>query len=86
MWFGGSVDNAVRRAALLAEPEHGDSWVASSHLRRHVIVKQAAIFKHTLSEQGKQIPTDFPVLRNIVVAKDRETALRGSAALCPSLA
>lgn len=76
MWFGGSVDNAIRRAALLAEPEHGDSWVASSHLRRHVIVKQSNIFKQTLAEQGKQIPADFPVLRNIVVAKDRETALR----------
>ena len=46
------------------------------HLRRHVIVKQSNIFKDTLSEQGKQIPADFPVLRNIVVAKDRETALR----------
>ena len=68
MWFGGSVDNAVKRAALLAETGHGDSWVASSHLRRNVIVKQAKIFKDGLEESGKPIPTDFPVLRNIVVA------------------
>ena len=76
MWFGGSVENAVRRAARLAEPELGDSWVASSHLRRHVIVRQAQVFKESLHELGKPLPKEFPVLRNIVVAKDRETALR----------
>ena len=76
MWLGGSVENAVKRAATLVEPELGDSWVASSHLRRHVIVKQAQVFKDSLTEQGKSQPADFPVLRNIVVAQDRETALR----------
>ena len=76
MWFGGSVDNAIRRAAGLAEPEFGDSWVASSHLRRDVIVKQSKIFRDTLAEQGKAVPADFPVLRNIVVGPDRATAIR----------
>ncbi|MGI9410706.1 MAG: LLM class flavin-dependent oxidoreductase [Hyphomicrobiaceae bacterium] len=76
MWFGGSVDNAVKRAASLAEPEYGDSWVASSHLRREVIVNQSQIFKDTLAKLGKPVPADFPVLRNIVVAPDRDTALR----------
>jgi len=76
MWFGGSVDNAIKRAAQLAEPQFGDSWVASSHLKRSVIVKQARIFKDELAAQGKTLPTDFPILRNIVVAPDRETAIR----------
>ena len=76
MWFGGSVDNAIKRAALLAEPEHGDSWVVSSHLRREVLLKQAQIFKNGLAEQGKPMPADFPMLRNIVVAPDRDTAIR----------
>ena len=56
MWFGGSVDNAVKRAASLAEPEYGDSWVASSHLRREVIVNQSQIFKDTLAEAGQTGP------------------------------
>lgn len=76
MWFGGSVDSAVRRAAAMAEPDLGDSWVASSHLKTSVIQRQAVLFKAALAEQGKAVPTDFPVLRNIVVAPDRRTAIR----------
>jgi alkanesulfonate monooxygenase SsuD/methylene tetrahydromethanopterin reductase-like flavin-dependent oxidoreductase (luciferase family) len=76
MWLGGSVENAVRRAAKIAEPALGDSWVASSHLKNHVIAEQAAVFKAALAEQRKPAPTDFPVLRNIVVAPDRQTAIR----------
>jgi alkanesulfonate monooxygenase SsuD/methylene tetrahydromethanopterin reductase-like flavin-dependent oxidoreductase (luciferase family) len=76
LWLGGSVDNAVRRAAKIADPLLGDTWVASSHLKNHVIAEQAAVFKAALAEQGKPVPTDFPVLRNVVVAQDRPTAIR----------
>ena len=76
MWFGGSVDKAIARAAQLADTEIGDSWVVSSHLKREVLIKQSKIFKQGLSEQGKPLPTDFPMLRNIVVAADRDTAIR----------
>jgi len=76
LWLGGSVDNAVRRAAKIADPVLGDTWVASSHLKNHVIAEQAAVFKRALAEQGKPVPTDFPVLRNVVVAQDRPTAIR----------
>jgi alkanesulfonate monooxygenase SsuD/methylene tetrahydromethanopterin reductase-like flavin-dependent oxidoreductase (luciferase family) len=76
LWLEGSVDNAVRRAAKIADPVLGDTWVASWHLKNHVIAEQAALFKAALTEQGKPAPTDFPVLRNIVVAQDRPTAIR----------
>jgi alkanesulfonate monooxygenase SsuD/methylene tetrahydromethanopterin reductase-like flavin-dependent oxidoreductase (luciferase family) len=76
LWLGGSVENAVRRVAKIAEPSLGDTWVASSHLKNNVITEQATIFKAALAEQGKPAPKDFPVLRNIVVAPDRETAIR----------
>jgi alkanesulfonate monooxygenase SsuD/methylene tetrahydromethanopterin reductase-like flavin-dependent oxidoreductase (luciferase family) len=76
LWLGGSVENGVRRAAKIADPVLGDTWVASSHLKNHVIAEQAAVFKAALAEQGKPHPTDFPVLRNIVVAPDRATAIR----------
>lgn len=76
MWLGGSVENAVKRAALIAEPDLGDTWVASAHLKTDVIVQQAHVFKAALAELGKPAPKDFPVLRNIVVAPDRLTAIR----------
>jgi len=75
-WFGGSTDGAVERAARLADPAAGDTWVPSSHLTREVIVAQAAVFRRALAALGKPQPPELPVLRNIVVARDRETAVR----------
>ncbi len=76
MWYGGSVEAAVARASRLADTALGDSWVASSHLTDDVISEQADVFKAGLAEQGKPMPQEFPLLRNIVVAPDRATALR----------
>ncbi|MBV8751293.1 MAG: LLM class flavin-dependent oxidoreductase [Hyphomicrobiales bacterium] len=76
LWLGGSVENAVKRAAQIAEPILGDTWVASSHLKSDVIIRQASVFREALAAQGKPIPTDYPVLRNIVVGPDRQTAIR----------
>ena len=76
MWYGGSVAKAVARAADLADTSLGDSWVASSHLVGDVITKQAGVFQDRLEELGKSRPLEFPLLRNIVIAEDRATALR----------
>ena len=76
LWLGGSVASAVERAARLADTTIGDSWVASSHLTQDVIESQARLFRQTLQHLGKPMPAEFPVLRNIVVAPDRATALR----------
>jgi alkanesulfonate monooxygenase SsuD/methylene tetrahydromethanopterin reductase-like flavin-dependent oxidoreductase (luciferase family) len=45
-------------------------------LKTDVIVQQASVFKAALAELKKPVPEDFPVLRNVVVAKDRLTAIR----------
>ena len=76
MWFGGSVDAAVERAGRLADTRMGDSWVASSHLVGDVVRRQARCFLDTLEALGKPRPARFPMLRNIVVAPDRKTAIR----------
>ncbi|OSC42534.1 LLM class flavin-dependent oxidoreductase [Mycobacterium decipiens] len=76
IWLGGSVIRSVERAAELADTSVGDTWVASSHLTDSVIVDQAQAFNARLEVLGKPRPTDFPLLRNIVVAEDRATALR----------
>ncbi len=75
-WLGGSVVRSVERAAELADTSVGDTWVASSHLTEKVIVEQAKAFDARLAALGKPKPADFPLLRNIVVAEDRATALR----------
>jgi alkanesulfonate monooxygenase SsuD/methylene tetrahydromethanopterin reductase-like flavin-dependent oxidoreductase (luciferase family) len=75
-WFGGSVTPAVERAAELADTALGDSWVASSHLTQDVIEAQARTFRDKLASLGKPVPANFPVLRNIVVAPDKKTALK----------
>jgi alkanesulfonate monooxygenase SsuD/methylene tetrahydromethanopterin reductase-like flavin-dependent oxidoreductase (luciferase family) len=82
-WFGGSTVPAVERAARLADPTLGDSWVPSSHLTHELIASQAAVFRQALAALGKPFPSELPVLRNIVVAPDRETAIKDAG---PSLA
>jgi alkanesulfonate monooxygenase SsuD/methylene tetrahydromethanopterin reductase-like flavin-dependent oxidoreductase (luciferase family) len=76
LWFGGSSQQAIERAARLADPTAGDTWVPSSHLTHEVIAAQVAVFRRALTALGKPFPAEFPVLRNIVVAPDRQTAIR----------
>ncbi|MBX7432648.1 LLM class flavin-dependent oxidoreductase [Mycobacterium sp. Y57] len=76
LWLGGSVNRSVERAAEQADTAVGDTWVASSHLVEPVIVEQTEVFWNRLAALGKPRPADFPLLRNIVVAEDRATALR----------
>jgi alkanesulfonate monooxygenase SsuD/methylene tetrahydromethanopterin reductase-like flavin-dependent oxidoreductase (luciferase family) len=75
-WFGGSTDRAIERAARLADPTAGDTWVPSSHLTHDVIAAQVTVFQRALAALGKPFPVEFPLLRNIVVAPNRETAVR----------
>lgn len=75
LWLGGSVEKAVARTADIADTPLGDTWVASSHLVGKVISKQAGVFRQRLEALGKPMPAEFPILRNIVVAEDRRTAL-----------
>ena len=41
-----------------------------------MITEQATVFKAALAGQGKPAPIDFSVLRDIVVAPNRETSIR----------
>jgi alkanesulfonate monooxygenase SsuD/methylene tetrahydromethanopterin reductase-like flavin-dependent oxidoreductase (luciferase family) len=50
--------------------------VPSSHLTADVVTAQAAVFRRALAARGKSVPRDLPLLRNVVVAPDRDTALR----------
>lgn len=76
MFFGGSVEAAIQRVATLANPDCGDSWVASSHVKNERIAIQARTYRDALDRQGKTTRSPMPVLRNIVVAPSRKQALK----------
>ena len=83
MWFGGSVTAAVERIARLADTALGDTWVSSAHLAHDVVIEQAKAFRAVLRTEGRAQPAELPLIRNIIVAPDRETAIREAA---PALA
>jgi alkanesulfonate monooxygenase SsuD/methylene tetrahydromethanopterin reductase-like flavin-dependent oxidoreductase (luciferase family) len=75
-WLGGSTAPAIARAARLADTDAGDTWVPSSHLTNDVVIAQLAGWREALAALGKPAPAEQPVLRNIVLAPDRATAIR----------
>ena len=83
MWFGGSVTAAVERVARLSDTALGDGWVSSAHLVHDVVIGQAKAYRAALAAAGKPPPMELPLIRNIIVAPDRDTAIREAA---PALA
>ncbi|MBM3345079.1 MAG: LLM class flavin-dependent oxidoreductase [Betaproteobacteria bacterium] len=79
MWFGGSVTAAVERVARLSDTSLGDAWVSSAHLLHDVVIGQAKAYRAALAAAGKPPPAEVPLIRNIIVAPDRETAIREAA-------
>jgi alkanesulfonate monooxygenase SsuD/methylene tetrahydromethanopterin reductase-like flavin-dependent oxidoreductase (luciferase family) len=71
LWVGASSDAAVRRAADL-----GDTWVMSAHIDLATLVRQRALFHEARTALGRPPVTQVPISRLVVIAEDRETALR----------
>ncbi len=71
IWMGANADSAVERAARLA-----DTLYINPHQRTDTIERQMEVYKRALDKFNKPFPDVLPVMREIFVAKDRETALR----------
>ena len=71
IWFGATSEKAVRRAARLADTFFIDPLADFATIR-----ERNAIFRDELAKAGKPFPAEFPVFREICVAKDRETAYK----------
>lgn len=71
LWTGANADRAIRRAARLT-----DAWFVNPHGRLDTIAKQMEIYKRALDEYGKPFPTEFPMMREVVVGKTRAEAMR----------
>ena len=71
IWIGANADPAIRRAAKV-----GDCWYVNPHNRIGTILKQTEIYKRALDEYDRPFPEEFPIRREVFVAKNREEALR----------
>ena len=71
IWVGASSPAAVRRAAL-----YGDALIMTAHLDLQALREQRSMFLRLRAEAGLPEPRDVPISRLVVVAEDRETAMR----------
>jgi len=70
IWIPSTTDKGVIRAAEL-----GDAWLIGPHAKLSTIERQMRIYKRTLEKLGKH-PKEFPLIRELFIAKDDETALK----------
>ncbi|MCP5150119.1 MAG: LLM class flavin-dependent oxidoreductase [Chromatiales bacterium] len=70
IWFAANNDRAIRRAARL-----GDNWFINPHSTAATIRRQMVIYRDELARHGKPFPRELPVVKEIFVARDRQTAI-----------
>jgi alkanesulfonate monooxygenase SsuD/methylene tetrahydromethanopterin reductase-like flavin-dependent oxidoreductase (luciferase family) len=71
IWMGANASPA----ALQRAARHADAWIVSSHPDLATVERQLAIYREALAKAGKPFPAELPVLRNVYVSRDMETAL-----------
>ena len=71
IWTGANADIAIRRAARLT-----DAWFVNPHNRLDTIERQMEVYRRELDACDKPFPDEFPMMREVVVAKSREEAMR----------
>lgn len=71
IWVGANADPAIRRAARL-----GTCWYVNPHNRIDTCVRQLDVYRAALDKEGKPFPAEFPIRREVFVAKDRAEAVR----------
>jgi len=70
VWVGGSADKAVERAARI-----GDAWLGSFNPTLPELARWMKIYRDTRAAHGLPEPTDYPVCREVYVARDGANAL-----------
>ena len=70
-WTGANADVAIERAARMT-----DAWFVNPHSRLDTIRRQMGVYKRALDEAGKPLPEEFPMMREVVVARTRDEAMR----------
>jgi len=71
VWIGANSDAGIRRAARL-----GDCYYVNPHNRLDTTRRQIALYRRALDELDKPFPDEFPMRREVFVARDRTEAIR----------
>ncbi len=69
IWVAANSDAAIRRAARWGYP-----WLINPHATVPMVAEQWAGYRQTLEQSGLPMPEVLPMMRELYVAKDRETA------------
>jgi alkanesulfonate monooxygenase SsuD/methylene tetrahydromethanopterin reductase-like flavin-dependent oxidoreductase (luciferase family) len=71
IWLAADVDAAVRRAARVA-----DAWYINPRTGLDELVRQLGVYQDALRAEGKPFPVEFPIRREMYIARDKATAVR----------
>lgn len=70
IWIAANNDNAVRRAARLA-----DAWFVNPHTTTAEIKRQMGLYRAELARVGKPAPRVVPIIKEIYCANDTKSAV-----------
>ncbi|HUJ75772.1 MAG TPA: LLM class flavin-dependent oxidoreductase, partial [bacterium] len=70
IWMAANGDNAVKRAARLA-----DAWFINPHANTETLVRQLGLYRDELKRLGKPAPREIPSAKEIFCARTRAQAL-----------
>lgn len=74
IWMGANVDNAVKRAARLA-----DCWYLNPHQKFETLRRQMDIYRAELDRLGKPFPKELPIRREVFCGRTHEEAVNVAA-------
>ena len=69
IWVAANIDVAIRRAARWGYP-----WLVNPHATMEMVAGQWQGYKAALEQAGQPTPEALPMMRELYVAQDRETA------------
>jgi alkanesulfonate monooxygenase SsuD/methylene tetrahydromethanopterin reductase-like flavin-dependent oxidoreductase (luciferase family) len=69
IWVAANNDAAIRRAARWGYP-----WLINPHATTPMVARQWSTYKEALDSAGQPIPKVLPMMRELYIAEDRETA------------
>ncbi len=71
IWIAANNDAAICRAARM-----GDTWLINPHATLATLRAQVDLFREQCRAIGRPFPAELPIMRELFIAEDRETALR----------
>ena len=71
IWIACNADKAVERAGRMGHP-----WLVNPHATVATVQQQMEVYRRGLEEGGRDAPAELPMMRELYIHEDRETAWR----------